>query len=258
MCDSDTLASEVQIRGETMNPLRRLALIGLTLGFITNGAIAADLDLTEPAAPLADWSGFYAGLHAGWGWADLDYAIEEDSDFWQTPQFEVFSIDADGPVAGAQAGFNWQIDSFLLGLEADISWSGIDGDFRAVDLPDNGYFFNDDTEIDWLASVRARVGLLWDQVLFYATGGIAFTSVDTKVVSDWSGDIEKYSDSTSHTGWVAGGGLEVMVTNNITGRLEFLHYDFNDDDFFVDGGYDLEGDLDFDVNVVRAGVNVLF
>ncbi len=154
-----------------------------------------------------------------------------------------------------------QIDNFVLGVEADLSWAGIDGDFGAIDTPGSGYFFNADSEIDWLASMRGRVGLTWDKVLFYGTGGIAFTNVDTKVVSDWPGSVENYSDSTSHTGWVAGAGVEVMFTNNITGRLEYLHYEFGEKDFFVDSGdvgYDLDGSVDLDVNVVRAGINVLF
>lgn len=239
-----------------MSPLKRLTLTGIALGLIANGALAADL--SEPVTPLADWGGFYAGVHAGWGWADPDYAVEEDSDFWESPQFESFSIDADGPIAGLQAGFNWQNDSLVLGLEADISWAGIDGGFNAVDLPDTNYFFNADSEIDYLASVRARAGLTWDQVLFYATGGIAFTSMDTKIISDWNGNIENYNNSTSHIGWVAGAGVEVKVTNNVTGRLEFLHYEFGEDDFSVDRGYILEGDVDLDLNVVRAGINVLF
>ena len=238
-----------------MNPLKRLSLASMALGIITHGAFAADL--MEPVAPVADWGGLYAGLHAGWGWSDVDYSIEGDFVDAQTP-FDGFSVDADGPVAGAQAGFNYQIDSFLLGLEADISWAGIDGDFRGVDLPDDPYFFNADSEIDWLASLRGRAGLIWEQFLFYGTGGIAFTNVDTKVVSDWSGNIENYNDSTSHMGWVVGGGVEMMLTNNITGRLEFLHYEFDDDGFFADGGYDLDGDLDLDMDVIRAGINVIF
>ena len=239
-----------------MYPLKRWTLTSLAIGIFAHGAVA--IAFAEPATPLADWGGFYAGVHAGWGWADPDYAIEEDSDFWWPSQFESYSIDADGPIAGLQAGFNWQIDSLLLGLEADLSWGGIDGGFNAVDLPNTNYFFNADSEIDYLASIRARAGLTWDQVLFYATGGIAFTSMDTKIISDWNGNIENYNNSTSHTGWVAGGGVEVKVTNNVTGRLEFLHYEFGEDDFSVDRGYVLEGDVDLDVNVVRAGVNVLF
>lgn len=239
-----------------MKLFNHLTLTSLALGVLANGAVAADF--TEP---VVDWNGFYAGVHAGWGWSDLDYSIADGSDFSNPPEFEGYSIDADGPLAGVQAGFNWQIDNFVLGVEGDASWSGIDGGFNAIDTPGDTYFFNADSEINWLASLRGRVGLTWDKVLFYGTGGVAFTDVDTKVVSDWPGSVENYSDLTSHTGWVAGAGVEVMFTDNITGRLEYLHYEFGEKDFFVDSGdvgYDLDGSVDLDVDVVRAGINVLF
>jgi opacity protein-like surface antigen len=63
---------------------------------------------------------------------------------------------------------------------------------------------------------------------------------------------------------VLGGGAEYMFASNITGRVEFLHYDFGDEEFLFrfdipsSDFYDLFGDVDFDVNVIRAGVNILF
>src|SRR6476661_3716304 len=104
-----------------MKSMRHLGLASIAVGLISTGATAADI--TDHVAPEFNWSGPYIGLHAGWAWADLDYKIDKNSDFWEDPQFKRYSVDADGFVAGLQGGFNWQIDNFLLGAEADISWA---------------------------------------------------------------------------------------------------------------------------------------
>jgi outer membrane immunogenic protein len=249
-----------------MNRITAATIASLALGLMIQGAEAADMS-TIPPEPMEDWSGFYIGLHGGWGWGDADFSIR-DSDFTDNSVLENgFSTDLDGPVAGAQIGFNWQINNFLLGIEADGSWSGIDGDLRIEDIepPPPGYPFNADTDIDWLASIRGRAGLVWNTILLYATGGIAFASLDVDAdttVAGYPTTIHD-SDSGTTTGWVLGGGVEAMLGSNITGRLEFLHYDFSNeelsfnfdpqsDSYFLD----VEGDLD--VNVIRAGLNFLF
>jgi opacity protein-like surface antigen len=71
------------------------------------------------------------------------------------------------------------------------------------------------------------------------------------------------SDSETHIGWVLGCGIEAILVSDIMGRIEFLHYEFDDKDFFFrfdpqSDAYNLFGNTDFDVNVVRASVNILF
>jgi outer membrane immunogenic protein len=104
----------------------------------------------------------------------------------------------DGVVAGGQIGANWQWDAFVLGAEFDGSWA----DLGAVDS---------------LASVRLRGGFGFDRFLVYGTGGAGFADFD-------------------EVGWVAGGGAEFLLTNNISIGAEFLHYDFGGDDANVARG----------------------
>jgi outer membrane immunogenic protein len=246
-----------------MIPLKRLALTSLLLGFVGHAATAADL--IEPMEPVADWSGFYAGIHGGWGWGDADFKTT-DTDFTGTLIEDGFSTDVDGPIVGGQIGLNWQINQFLLGVEADASWSGIDGDLRIDDIdPPSTYYFTAQTDVEWLASIRGRAGVVWDWVLLYTTGGIAFTGIDVDAETEYGGDPAFFnvSESDTLTGWVLGGGIEAKFAENVTGRIEFLHYEFDDGDLTLNfhpnpDAYFLDVESELDLNVIRAGVNILF
>src|SRR5690606_27219062 len=115
-----------------------------------------------------------------------------------------------------QLGFNVQTGRFVWGLEGDLSWSDIDGSVG------NTTDFTLDTDINWLATLRGRVGLASGPALFYVTGGFAFADVDTSysIDNDWSG-----SKSETKTGWTVGGGLELMLTQNWTMKAEYLYID---------------------------------
>ena len=97
----------------------------------------------------------------------------------------------DGAVIGGQIGVNWQWNSFVLGAEGDGSWV----DFGGTDA---------------LGSVRLRGGFAIDRFLVYGTGGAGF---------------QDFED----VGWVAGGGGEYAITDNISAGVEYLHYDFDGD-----------------------------
>ncbi len=105
-------------------------------------------------------------------------------------------------------------------------------------------------DADWLATLRGRLGYATGQTLFYGTGGVAFTSINLQqrnvyanggtilvqatantvtnpAVSPNFGN-ENTSVSSTVTGWTAGGGVEMKIGGNWTGKLEYLHLDFGD------------------------------
>ena len=116
------------------------------------------------------WSGTYIGTHLGYGWAQTDGIFKES----QTSNVQLDR--SSGLVFGLHAGINWQSGRYVYGVEADVSFpphfdqqneeSGNDGTGQII------------SSIETLASVRARLGVVFDHTLVYATGGLAY--VDSK------------------------------------------------------------------------------
>ena len=186
--------------------------------------------LIQEVAPFT-WSGLYVGAHLGYGWTDID---------WQeVPAFNG-SHDGSGWLAGAQIGYNWQSGRLVYGVEADISSLWIDGGKDCC-----GH------EMSWLYSVRGRLGMTGydNRTLFYVTGGGAWADIDYASVG---------AHSNSHFGWVIGGGIERALTPNMTARIEYLYYNFDD---ASGGGTLVPGsavNLDPSMHTVRLGLNFKF
>lgn len=218
--------------------LSRLAF-GAAVALMSTSVMAADLIVEQPAAVIPtsafDWSGFYVGAHAGWAsgsvLADPIDAPDETT--------------ATGWLLGVQAGANAQFDTFVLGVEGDVAWSNItnEDEISAVGGP---YGL---TDVNWLASLRGRAGVAFDQVLLYATAGFAGAGVTFNDLD--AGD--PATDGT-HFGWTAGVGVEVAVTEDVSVKAEYLYYDLGAVTY--DDG--VPDDVSFNLHTIKAGVNFHF
>ncbi|MDP2619859.1 MAG: porin family protein [Hyphomicrobiales bacterium] len=199
----------------------------------TGLATAADIYQPPPAPepqipaeaappPPFSWAGLYAGVHGGYGWGEANTTFVPD-------------IELDGGFAGGQIGFNWARSNLVLGIEGDISWSGIDG---AIGAPAVSH------EIDWFGTVRGRAGLAIGRTLPYVTGGIAFAEA-----SRTAGGV---ATSARHTGYVAGAGIERAVTDRVSAKLEYQYLDFGDK------AYVGPDEPDLSAHTVRFGINAHF
>ena len=214
--------------------MKKILLASVALFGFAGAAAAADLPVRSAppapviaAAPIFTWTGFYVGVNAGYGWSNNDFDAVDIAD----------EDDDGGFVGGAQVGYNYQIGSFVVGLEGDIQYAdfGRDGVFNFED--EDGEILEGEFESsDWFGTVRARAGVAFGQALIYGTGGFAFAD--------------------DATGWTVGGGLEYAFTNNLSAKIEGLYVNLeNDDDFDFDiDGFD--GETDF--GIVRAGLNFRF
>jgi len=151
-----------------------------------------------------------------------------------------------GQVGGAHAGFDFPIfDQFVVGVVADYNFVDLSGDDGGSGGDVNGL------KIDDIITARGRAGWrFWPGSMVYGTGGAAFTGLDMDFVS---GD----DDEATYFGWVAGGGIEYAITDNVTFGVEYLHYDFGEEVFTDDAGV-FDDDIGLTNDVVRGRLNIKF
>lgn len=186
-------------------------------------------DEPDYGPPRYLWSGFYAGVQMGYGWADS----------FQFNGGSVFANDeVDGFIGGGTLGYNFQSGQIVWGLETDFSYANIDGSTGCGGSCSGG--------LDWLWTVRGRVGLDMNGWMPYITGGYA--------MADVFGDNGVGSGSDTVSGWTVGGGLEVKLDRNWSFKGEYLYVDVGDS--FGTQGVD-RATLE-DLHIVRAGINYKF
>lgn len=185
---------------------------------LSTSAMAADLPVKAPAiAPIQsyNWTGFYIGAQVGWS------HIRDTQDL-SSPTFALSVSDtANGIVGGVHAGYNLQMNQFVYGLEADFEGNSTDHSF-AIGFP---FVATTGTErLQWQGSLRGRLGLAWDRVFLYGTGGWAFGGFEDSY--NTTGTVFAESVSSTRSGWTAGGGIEYAWLNNFTMRAEYRFTDW--------------------------------
>jgi outer membrane immunogenic protein len=176
-----------------MGVLRR-GVIGLTVlagfGLAVTAASADGANASGPAS--YELPSIWRGLYGG---------------------LHVGHADADGDngfVGGVQLGYNWQARQVVYSVEGDFSLSG-------------------EHSIDWLASLRGRLGyLIQPRVLVYGTAGLGLVN-----------------GGGTDAGFVYGLGVEGKLTRTMSARLEYLAYDTDNAHAHSDT-----------VGVIRAGINI--
>lgn len=231
------------MKGLTISLLAGVAALGFA-----STTYAADLIIEEPAeAGVVDvaghWDSPYIGIFGGYGWGNVDADYNDTVDPFEG------SYAIEGWLVGAQLGFNHQMDSFVLGIEGDIAWSGITGDSGTLSLD------TVITDIDWLGTIRGRAGFALDSVMIYATAGLTAAGMTHSIDDDVDPDPSPRSDT--RFGWVAGVGAAVMVADNVSVQGDVLFHNFGE------GTYDFGGSAGpltetTTLTTVKLGVNVHF
>lgn len=157
-----------------------------------------------------NWSGIYGGVVGGAMMASA--STMEYSGPWDLGTYSL--TDWAGTIGGV-VGVNKQIGNFVYGLEGDISWTSFD----QAHLFSGGSSRNA-ASMDWLATVRARVGLAAGSSMIYATGGLAIADMHHEF--DDNPNPEVVINETV-VGLAVGAGFEHDFGNGWSGRLEAMH-----------------------------------
>lgn len=292
-----------------MSRISVLSAAGLALAaaIATPGTASAQLML--PGTASYDWSGFYAGLSAGGASVKSKLTTNVCSSAASTCYWTSGSSGGNattpGRIAGAgagsvagtlfsggiQAGYNYQVQSFLLGAELDLvslnsklRHRGTTSYVAGTTTP--GANILDSVTTGPLVTLRARGGYTFGNLLLFGTGGAAFGSVERDVYYNEYGygpangclgadPGKNYCSNKSQTlrvGWTAGGGAEWAFLPNWSLKAEYLYVDLgsrnanstlqngNGTGTYSQGGsaQTLNHTVDFRAHVARLGINYRF
>jgi outer membrane immunogenic protein len=258
--------------------MRRFA-IAAALGL---SVLSAPASAQAPAAVIASsWTGLYVGGHAGGAWID-DFSSQFSGAVIAGFPFVPASHTGSGlgAVAGGHLGYNWQFHSnWLVGVEGDWSFASLSG---GNTISPTSIFFPGPTlltgsqttaraDVRNLATARGRLGYVASNWMIYGTGGVAWAEVDYNAsfscppvvpppgqVACGGAFFGTASANKTHTGWVAGAGLEHKSAGSpLVFGVEYLYYDFDSattlaSPITVGGGNAVWAFNDLDIHVVRV------
>ena len=253
--------------------MNRLVVAAASFLIGTVSAVAADMAVKAPPPPAAvfSWAGFYAGGNVGYSWGESrnDWNVfaaatggvpPGNSTCAPAPGFALCVNGSDGPrlegvIGGLQAGYNWISGKYLLGLEGDLQYSGQKANQVFNGTFNTNSFFNNapvpglvtatySESLQWLGTLRGRVGYVNDRWAFYATGGLAVGEVkingaNTAIALIGNNPVGcspvnfvatacpfgTFSNRETRVGWTLGAGVEGMISANWSWKAEYLHVD---------------------------------
>jgi outer membrane immunogenic protein len=222
-----------------MNRFAIALLAGVASVSLVSAATAADLIIHEPApmVPVSynaggNWDGIFVGAFAGYGWGTL---TDEENYFGDGIDTE---LDVDGWQVGVAVGANFTVsEAIVAGIVADIAWADIGGTY------DDDANYN----VDWIGSVRGRLGFDGGAFMPYVTGGLAFAN---NTITD-----DTFEDSNTHIGWTLGAGVEVAVADNVSLDLLYRYSDYGSKSYTLDTD---TSDFSLTSHAVTAGINFKF
>jgi outer membrane immunogenic protein len=187
---------------------------------------AAAADLPRSPAPyyapaqsgLYNLGGAYAGLNLDYQWGTVTNS----------------NVSPSGIAGGGQVGYNWQNGQFVFGVETDLQLSGADDTFAPFKFSN-----------PWFGTLRGRAGAAFNNVLLYATLGLAYGGLE--------GQIPGLDETRTEVGWAGGIGAEYGFNPNWSARVEYLYMDLASRGFSITGT-----DNGLRANMLRIGVNYHF
>ena len=211
-----------------MKSISLLLAAGVSTLVLASAAHAADLIVdTEPMMPgvvetSTSWDGPFIGVFGGYGWGETDFeGAPPDVDFPEPA----------GWLLGVNAGVNFTLtDGIVAGIVGDIAWSNMEDTITGVGPGSLS------SSIDWLGSVRGRIGFDGGAFMPYLTAGLAFAHNEIEATDG----IDTFSDDQTHVGWTVGAGVEFAATENLSIDVLYRYSDYGNADYSLGIGPDAE------------------
>ena len=231
-----------------------------------------------------DFKGFYVGVNAGGAFGrpkvDTSPSFSPTGYFASTSVGAIASasnqtIDTNGFTAGGTAGYNWQWDTLVVGLEGDYGSMNLSGSTTVTGVypccAPTTFTVTQTAETSWVLTLRPRVGVVFGRFLLYGTAGTAITNVKyTGLFTDtFATAHETAAINETRPGWTAGVGGEYHFSHHLSLKGEYLWTDFGVASIPTSGLTAFTPPIAFPTNIfthtvnmragiVRAGLNFRF
>lgn len=204
-----------------------LLAAGLSVVALMSAAQASDLIIAD--APVVgvvqgNWDGGFVGVFGGGALADLEFPV------FAGPESLLFSVSPEGWQLGVDAGFNFSLGrGLVLGVVGDLAWADITDGIGGF-----GPMGSFSSTVDWLGSLRARVGYDAGNYMPYLTAGLAAAHNTIAISGGLEGPeapIETLSNDQVHIGWTIGAGVEFAVADNLSIDASYRYNDYGTADY---------------------------
>ena len=221
--------------------MRKAVVVAAVLAF-SGSAFAADVPIYKaprykvPYLEKPNWTGFYAGINLGYGWASAESNFSVSAGALFAASIASETLSPRGFIAGGQAGYNFQVGSVVYGFESDLQYSGqtATGGAGALTCPAGicgvfapaGISLTHKESITWFGTFRARLGYDFGWAMLYGTGGLAIAGVESQMTATTPVATVNITDRDIRGGWTVGGGLEAMINRSWSMKAEYLYMDY--------------------------------
>jgi len=207
--------------------LHLISLLPATVAVcMTQSVLAGDMPIKAPInkapvykAPrpvLEQPTGFYFGGHMGGGWTYNSFS--DPTGLFAT---SLGRSRASTFLGGAQAGYNWQFSSHVLGIQGDISFTDLDASTTAPGFPTTTVSNN----TKWVSTLTGRAGYAWDKSLWYVKGGAAW--VRNHYAMSSAAPPFNFTSNQTRSGYVVGGGVEYAIAPNWSAFAEYNYIELS-------------------------------
>lgn len=260
-----------------MKKLTTIATAIVAFGFV-GAANAADMPTKMPVkampVPVAyNWTGWYVGANAGYGWSSSTNPSFNLSDttalgyatYVANGGFPTLSLNPKGVLGGLQIGYNFQQANWVWGAEADLQAAGLKDSSTITVTPPASVTGTSTVEhgLRWFGTLRGRAGYAMNNWLFYGTGGLIYGGVHSSLTQNsTNGYFATDSHTATRAGWTVGAGTEVGWAK-WTAKFEYLYFDMGRDTVNLLGtgvftGISYSASQKTAGHIVRLGLNYRF
>ena len=217
------------------------------------GAFAAPAPPPVPM-PVFSWTGCYVGVSAGGDFGNSAWTDIPGHSWGGTNKV---SYGTAGAIAGGQAGCNYQMQNFVIGVEGDLWWSGLQGSKRLLGGEGGPYGFK--TQSNFAGDLAARLGFAVDRTLFYGKIGAAWA--DYKFTETYDSINSPDTGRSTYSGLLLGVGIEYAIDMHwsIKGEYDYINYGGKNIAMYKSGGgYDYSPRIVNSENIFKIGANYHF